>query len=219
MWIPGRAALGSGVGGNPEEEPMPTRTTRSILIALVAALALLLAACGDDGDDSSTAVDADDATSTDTDGDDAGDDGMDTDGDDAGDEGLEESIDGMVDDLEDLQDSQGGGSATLRIGEQEWTFAPVLCAFGEEQIGQEGAEFVLSSIQDGAQMYATIDSFGHSVSLDDVENFEDPSVGYSSFGDFTLTVDGKNASGEGEFMDTTTDSFETVAGSFTATCP
>ena len=78
-------------------------------------------------------------------------------------EDAEEFAEDQVDALEEVQEQQGGGSARLVVGDDEWTFDSVLCAFGEEQIGQEGAEFVLSSIQDGLQMYASIDSFGHSI--------------------------------------------------------
>lgn len=209
---------------------MRTRPIHSTLFAILAALALFLSACGDDGDssteasgdDGGTADSADDSSSDDSASDDSASDDSASDDSASGDGGdgdLEDAIDGMVEGLEDLQESQGGGSATLRVGDQEWTFSPVLCAFGEEEIGQEGAEFVLSSIQDGMQMYASIDSFGHSVSLDDVSDFENPSVGLSAFGDITIAVDGKNISAEGEFRDSTTDSFDSIPGTFSATCP
>ena len=78
---------------------------------------------------------------------------------------------------------------------------------------------MLSSLQDGLQLYASIDSFGHFVSLDDISDFENPSVGWSSFGDDEIALDGKNASISTEFLDSTVDTFETVPGSFSATCP
>jgi len=132
---------------------------------------------------------------------------------------FEASIDELTENLEDQQQAQGGGSATLTVGDQTWTFAPVLCAFGEEIIGQPGAVFNLSSIQDGMQMYASVDSFGNSISLDDIENFESPSVNLSVFGDAVISIDGKNISGEGEFIDGTSGDFSATAGTFSATCP
>ncbi|MGI9606212.1 MAG: hypothetical protein ACR2P0_08750 [Acidimicrobiales bacterium] len=132
---------------------------------------------------------------------------------------LEAAVDDLAEDLEAQQQSQGGGSATLTVGDQTWTFAPVLCAFGEEQIGQEGAVFNLSGIQDGMQMYAAVDAFGHSVSLNDIENFEDPSVDLSSMGGEFLSINGKNISGDAEFNDGTTEEFTGIAGDFSATCP
>ena len=114
---------------------------------------------------------------------------------------------------------EGGGSASLTVAGQTYTFDSVLCAFGPDQIGQEGAEFVLSAIQDGTQLYFSIDSFGHGVSLDDIEDFENPTVSWSSVGDGFIELDGKSASGEAGFIDGTTESFEEQPGSFEATCP
>ena len=134
-------------------------------------------------------------------------------------EDAEEFAENQVDALEEVQEQQGGGSARLVVGDQEWVFDSVLCAFGEEQIGQEGAEFVLSSIQDGLQVYASIDSFGHSISLDDIEDFENPSVSLSSEGDGFISVDGTSVSAAAEFIDFTGDDLTTTPGTFEATCP
>lgn len=182
------------------------------------------AACGGDDDavtvgDASDASDAGDAAAPEGEGSDAA--ATDGAGDDTG-------VDELVQDLEDQQASQGGGAATLRVGDQEWTFDSVLCAFGEDEIGQEGAEFVLSSIQDGLQMYVSIDSFGHSVSLDDIEDFENPSVSLSASAveaqlagvdpEF-VQLDGKNVSADTLFFDTESGDLEGTPGTFTATCP
>ena len=183
---------------------------RMTLVALFAGLALFLAACG--GDDDSTASEDGAAAAPSSDDEDP----VAPEGDS---ENLPDDIQDKVDDLEDTQAAQGGGSATLVVGDQEWVFDSVLCAFGEDQIGQEGAEFVLSSIQDGLQMYVSIDSFGHNVSINDIEDFQNPSVSLENFGAGLITLDDKNVSAEAEFTDGTSDSFETVAGTFTGTCP
>lgn len=125
----------------------------------------------------------------------------------------------MADSLEQMQNREGGGTATLVVGDQTWTFDSVLCAFGEEQIGQEGAVFNLSSIQEGMQMYASIDGFGDSVSLNDIEDFENPSVDLNAFGDDFLVLDGKSVSGETDFIDGTSDDYTPIHGSFEGTCP
>lgn len=158
------------------------------------ALALLLGACGsdDESSDGSSPASSQDA---------------------------EELVDEIADDLEEQQEAIGGGEATLVVGDQTWTFSPVLCAFGEQQIGQEGAEFVLSSQQDGMQMYASIDSFGHLVSLNDIEDFENPRVDLTSLGDGVIIVDGKQISAEADFADCTAEDGATISGSFAATCP
>ncbi len=181
----------------------------SVLI-LVAVAALLVAACGNDGSNSgsdapTTAAPADVIPDPDEILDDP--------------EGAaEELAEGLAEGLEEIQEQEGGGSATLTVGDQTWTFNSILCAFGEDQIGQEGAEFVLSSIQDGMQLYASIDSFGRSVSLNDIENFSDPSVSLEAFG-ADVVVDGKNVSASGQFVDGTSDNFAEIEGTFEATCP
>lgn len=134
-------------------------------------------------------------------------------------EAVGESVDDLVDELTETQAEQGGGSASLTVGDQTYEFDSVLCAFGEDEIGQEGAEFVLSAIADGTQFYVSIDSFGHSVSLDDIEDFENPSVSLASQGDDFIEIDGRSASGDAEFLDGTSEGFDTQPGSFEATCP
>lgn len=124
-------------------------TTKSHASALILMAALLLAACGGSGADDSTTTtapaptEADASSSTTTQPSPSG-------------SSAEEMADNMAEDLEDMQASVGGGSATLTVGDQTWTFDSVLCAFGEEQTGQEGAEFNLSAIQNGLQLYASI---------------------------------------------------------------
>lgn len=176
-------------------------------LAAVATLMLVLAACGGSEADPEVPADQPDATVP----------SMDTAP--TNEEELEEMVEDMTENLEEMQESQGGGSATLTVGDQTWDFESVLCAFGEDEIGQEGAELVVSSLQDGLQFYVSIDSFGHMVSLDDIADFENPSVSlYTSDDDF-IQVDGKNISGEAGFIDSNSDSFDTIDGSFQATCP
>lgn len=191
-----------------------TSTLRRHLAAF-AALALVLAACGGSEADPEVATDFPATTVA-----------LPADADEALEqaeelaENAEQMADDMVENLEEQQAAQGGGSATLTVGDQTWEFDSVLCAFGEDEIGQEGAELVVSSLQDGLQFYVSIDSFGHMVSLDDVSDFENPSVSLSTFGsDDFIVVDGKNVSGEAGFMDSNSDSMDTVDGSFQVTCP
>ena len=181
-------------------------------LVLVLAACLGLGACGGD-DDGPTFAGNETTTDTSVQGDDGQDEG-----DEAG-AAAEDLAEDLTAELEEQQAASGGGSATLVVGDQQWLFDSVLCAFGEDQIGQEGAEFVLSSIQNGLQMYASVDSFGHLISLDDIEDFENPSVSLSSTGDAKISVDGKNVLFEGEFLDGTTDSFDSVTGTFSAICP
>jgi hypothetical protein len=188
---------------------------RPLKASLVVVFVLLAGSCGSDSD-SSTEADTTDTSSVVAD---ASENEQPADVEGAADGDAANLAEDLAESLTEQQAVQGGGGAVLVVGDEEWTFDTVLCAFGEDQIGQEGAEFVLSSIQDGLQMYATIDSFGHSVSLDDIEDFEDPSVSLGSTGDGFIIVSGKDINAEADFRDGTTDGFETVPGTFTATCP
>lgn len=134
---------------------------------------------------------------------------------------IEDMADGMVENLEEQQAAEGGGHATFTAGDQTWDFDAVLCALGEDEIGQEGAEFVLSSVQDGLQLYLSIDSFGHTMSLNDVKDFENPSVALSELptdSEF-LILDGKNVTGEAALYDEGDDTLTEIPGTVEATCP
>lgn len=133
-------------------------------------------------------------------------------------EDVEEMAETMRENLEGQQADQGGGSASLTVGDETWTFERVLCAMGEEEIGQEGAELVLTSIQDGLQFYVSIDSFGHSVTLDDIEDFQNPSVSLHSRSEDFIKVDGKNVSGE-MAMVSGEDVMTELEASFEGVCP
>lgn len=121
----------------------------------------------------------------------------------------------------------GGGSATLTVGDRTYEFDRARCAFGPEETGRDDTEFVLSAIQDGLQLDATINTrFGHVVSLDDVEDFDNPRVGWSAGGPGSdprgaageiIEVDGKRVSVEATFTDEV--SGETAEGSLSAVCP
>lgn len=188
-------------------------STRRAAAALLAACALALTGCGSDAPD---ATDASEAVESAVAG---ATDGM-TDGSlEEMQQGAEQMAEDLAEGLEAQQETQGGGSATLTVGDRTWTFDRVLCAIGEEETGQEGAEFVLSSIQDGVQFYVSIDSFGHSVSLNDIEDFENPSVALvSEFGaDEFIQLDGTNVSGEVTMVQD--DGTGGEPASFEGTCP
>ena len=176
------------------------------LMMVFAVMALLVAACGGDDDDGSVSSAGGDASDIEVDAEDFVDD-------------PEAAAEELAEQIEERQNEVGGGSATFTAGGETCTFTSVLCAFGEDEIGQEGAELVLSSIQDGLQMYVSIDSFGHSVSLNDIQDFENPSVSLDAFGGEFIEVDGKTIRAEADFSDGTSDDFEMVPGVFEGTCP
>lgn len=195
---------------------------RSSTISILVILFMIMTACGGGSEEAGTGDGVTNTTASDAGG---SDDLM-----------TEEEAEDMADDLADSaaeslesqQEARGGGSATLVVGDTTWTFDSVLCAFGEEEIGQEGAEFVLSSLQEGLQLYVSIDSFGHSVSLNDIDDFENPSVALTADG-FTASltggpeefveVDGTTVTASASFVDETSESLDGVEGTLEATCP
>ncbi|AQP43543.1 hypothetical protein [Tessaracoccus flavus] len=139
------------------------------------------------------------------------------------DDGAIEMEEEMEEIAASMEAQQTGGSASVTIGDQTWDFDGVLCAFGPEEIGQEGAEFVLSAIGDGLQFYISVDAMGQFVSLNDIENFEDPALSWEAdqdaSGEGFIQVDGKDVSGEATFIDYLSESWDEVEGSFEGSCP
>ena len=140
--------------------------------------------------------------------------------DEAGSSSPDSSASDLAGGLEDAQDQAGGGSATLTIGSDTYSFDGALCAFDSET-GNEDFDFSLSAIGDGMQL--SVDSgptYGDNITLDDIEDFDNPKVGWSSDGDGFLTIDGLDVSGEADFIDTTDETLQTVEnGELVATCP
>lgn len=206
------------------------RTTTKRTISTMGAAVLLLAACGSDSDGIESADEAAGADAQTTEADiDAIAEDVEESAEDVQ-ESAEEFADEIADDLEEAQASAGGGGATLTANGQTWEFDSVLCAFGEEQIGQPGSVFNLSAIADGLQLYASIDDSGesHSLSLNDIDDFENPSVSLSADpfsvslsgepADF-LVLDDTSVSSNVVMMDDTTGEPTAEPAQFSATCP
>jgi len=138
----------------------------------------------------------------------------------------------------------GSGSATLTIGSESWTVSGVFlsCAFSPEEAGNAGVSFSMSGVtetEEGArlQLDATIQDpeeqgryqgqgVIHSISIDDVGNFENPAVGWSvltgAFGPSVdlIQVDGKSVTAEAMFDNQLTDAVvEKTPGTLKGTCP
>lgn len=194
---------------------------RHLLLGIAVVTVGLLGACGDDdttdaADSSESPTETDDAGTTDTGGDDSEDDGEDDDGGSTG--------------------ASGSGTATLTIGDETWEFDTVQCAEGTDQTQSDEYDFVLSAIQGGLQLTADrgtdTGQFGDGVRLDDIDDFENPSVSWSApaldptaSGDDVpfVEVDGKQVTAEANFTDGTLDPgsqmTSAVPGTLTATCP
>jgi hypothetical protein len=221
---------------------------RSVSVGILAGFSLLLVSCGSDDPEDAAQDVVDAAEDAAGDAEEAVEDaeaGSDLGVDEALDEAAEQAeeagqslgeiaedpegfVEDMTEDLEAQQEAVGGGGAELTVGDETWTFDSVLCAFGPEEIGDPEAEFVLSALADGLQLYVSIDGFGHSVSLNDIANFEDPAVGWEAGGFAAMEddagefveVDGKDVRAEAEFTDTRDELSPTTApGTLDATCP
>jgi hypothetical protein len=183
--------------------PVLTCTRAATRVLVAGALAFGAAACGDDDDGGDAAPD------TTADGSDGG------------------------EDAGDVQAPEEGGSATLTIGDETWEFSSVACAFGTEETQSEQWDFSLSAIQDGLQLSAERGAeggpYGDIVEIDDIEDFENPSVSWvapaltatSADAQQFLEVDGNQVTAEAEFSDNTADDplQEPVSGTLEATCP
>lgn len=131
----------------------------------------------------------------------------------------------------------GSGSATLTIGQQTWEFDFFQCAFGYDSTQSQIFSFSSNSFgqDDGGarvQMQANIqDDSGqerfegegviYDVTLDDIDDFENPSVAWEARGpadEIVVEIDGDRVTANGVFDDMLTDPIEEIPGTLDATC-
>lgn len=191
---------------------------KMMLAAAGTAVAMFfVAACGDDDDNGDTnGVPQDQATAAN--------------GDTTGDDPPAETGNG----------GSGGGGATLTIGDNVYTVDNPYCAFGPEETQNDRVSFSSGGFTevDGvrAQLDASIQDPSeegrytgegtiHSVTLNDIEDFENPSVAWAAVtgilggGSFEIQVDGKNVRAEAVFDDERTpDEIEEIPGTLEMTC-
>lgn len=126
------------------------------------------------------------------------------------------------------------GSATLTIGDLVFEFGSFDCASGHENTESDDFSFTTNSFQefDGArtQMQFTIydptstgrtegDGVVHEIQLDDISNFEDPSISWSMSGAESVTIDGRELSVSGAFDDGLTEAVsEEIPGTLEGVC-
>ena len=204
---------------------------KKMLMAL-AICAVVLAACG--GADAATESGpvATTATTATTD---ASDDSPANDGTAANDvDGSAEAADDGTADDSGASSSGGSGSATLVVGDHTYQFDSFVCAFGYNST--QSATFSFSSNfigeVDGVQVQLQLDVEDASggdrltgdgvvqkIHLDDIADFENPSISVSS-NDLAATFDGDSITADGTFWDAVADPNRLVAlaGTFEATC-
>ncbi|NOX24289.1 MAG: hypothetical protein GXP36_14520 [Actinobacteria bacterium] len=131
------------------------------------------------------------------------------------------------------------GSATLTVGDQTWEFDNYYCVRGIENTGNSRVSFSSGAFGefDGAntQLDATIldmdelssmegDGTIHSVTIEDIDNVENPIVSLSAqsgfFGTpgFEIAYDGNMVTAKTIFDDDMTEEIEAIPGTLTAVC-
>lgn len=111
-----------------------------------------------------------------------------------------------------------GGSATLVIGDDTWRFESVMCAFGEDEIGIEGATWNMAARDGSLSLYAAIDADDDVyIELGDLGDDEAPNL--MTVGAVEIVLDGTSASGSGTFVDINGDTGVELPGTLEAVCP
>lgn len=131
------------------------------------------------------------------------------------------------------------GSATLVVGDRTFEFDNYYCAQGSSNTGNAAVSFSSGAFGDyeGTRIQLDVsildfdeqnrmegDGTTQSVTLDDVEDFENPSVGLRAISgvlstvSFLIQYDGTTVTAEALFDDSTTDEIEEIPGTLTATC-
>jgi hypothetical protein len=118
-----------------------------------------------------------------------------------------------------------GGSATITIGPQTWTFDQVRCGFGEDEIGSPGAELVVAASRGPISLYASVEADFSYIELADLET-DGEGVTWTTQGvdaaDPVISESGGSVSSEAMFMSYGADGAgdpETAEGTLEATCP
>lgn len=115
--------------------------------------------------------------------------------------------------------SSGSAGIVLTIGDDTWEFDRALCAFTGPKPGEEGSEWNVSNVKDGAQVYVSDDSFGPLVQYADISNGGNPEFNWEAGADgLSISVAGNDISVVGEFTDSVGGTGP-IAGTLSATCP
>ncbi len=120
---------------------------------------------------------------------------------------------------EGSSESPGSTGIVLTIGDETWQFDGALCAFTGANPGEDGSEWNVSNVKDGAQVYVSDDSFGPLVQYADISNGGDPNFNWESVADgLSISVSDNDITVTGEFADSVGGAGP-IAGTLNATCP
>lgn len=122
-----------------------------------------------------------------------------------------------------LTESFGSGDVTVTIDGRTHQFQGFECAFESSGVLNDGTIFGsnLFGEVDGARIQLQIDSYDDGTSqftMDDIDDFENPSVSFSGSTGIAVTIDGNDVHAEGVVSDSTQDTFPDVPMTFDANC-
>ncbi len=117
----------------------------------------------------------------------------------------------------------GSGAATLTIADSTWEFEGFQCAFESSGVLNDGRTLGTNLFGeiDGARVQMQIDVSDDGTAqftLDDIDDFENPSVSYLETTDITVTVDGDSVRAEGDVTDQASEDFDVVPMTFEGEC-
>ena len=117
----------------------------------------------------------------------------------------------------------GSGAATLTIADSTWEFEGFQCAFESSGVLNDDRTLGTNLFGeiDGARIQMQIDVYDDGAAqftLDDIDDFENPSVSYLETTDITVTVDGDSVRAEGDVTDQASESFDVVPMTFEGEC-
>lgn len=119
--------------------------------------------------------------------------------------------------------SFGSGAVTVTIDGRTLELQGFDCAFESSGVLNEGTIFGsnLFGELDGVRIQLQIDSYedgGSQFTMDDIDDFENPSVSYSGQQGIEVTIDGNDVHAEGLVVDNAQDAFPEVPMTFDASC-
>ena len=110
------------------------------------------------------------------------------------------------------------GGATLTIGDRTWTFPGIVCLFDEDAT-EVDAEFAMSGVTDGYELYAEIADTGHVITLDDIDGVAAEHLSFTTAdASHFLRVSGSTVTAETQFVPVDDPDAEPVPGQLDATC-
>lgn len=117
----------------------------------------------------------------------------------------------------------GSGAATLTIGDSTWELTGFQCAF--ESSGVLGDDRTLGTNligeMDGVRIQLQIDAYDDGTAqftLDDLDDFENPSISFLEMTDIAVSVDGDSVRAEGGVTDEATGTFDVFPMTFEGEC-